>query len=313
MNRRRLIYFFSDYNYLPATLVVAAQIADALRHRNDFDVIVFVQSSNDDLSAIENFAKSRGVQVRAWSSQLAIADKLDFSAHVSAASLGRLVVASHVSSEYESVIYLDGDIQVCGNIERLLDAHPPAGRLLACVDSIAVCVNPEGAHGKSLCAYMGKLGVAKLTSYFNAGVLIADSATWCDIAKAAMQFIAEKPELCLYHDQSALNAVARDIWQPIHPRFNYGPTYEEIGAPFRPALYHYLGPRKPWAPSRPFGKKAATCYDDIGRSLPLLPPMIVSQDLGPLPSRYRPANAIRSLLRRRRLASYIRDTVFAFE
>lgn len=315
MSGRGLIYFFSDYGYLTATLVVALQIVEMDPGAHGLDVHIYVQSDGvNDLGEATEFAREHGIALKPWTAASALGNRLDFAdGHVSPATLGRLLVANEISDDYARIIYMDGDVQALGDIQSLFAVIPPAGSLVAAVDSKSACISSKSEPGKSLSTYMSALGISSPTKYFNAGILLAERQTWCDIAGRAIEFILENPELCKYHDQSALNAVASGMFRPMHPRFNYGPMYDEIGVPFSPALYHYHGAKKPWAASKPFGARAFAPYDALRAILPSLPVLSSGRNDGPVRPKFSPRRAVRNFLRRRRLAQYVRGTDFVLD
>lgn len=309
-----LVLLVADQHYLIPTLIVAFQIRDAIVRPEDVDVIVYVTSPrSSDMDAASRHAQSRGVDVRYWLLPDTEDAQLDFTSHVSPATLGRLFIAEELSDEYSRLIYVDGDVQITGNISDFLNFVPPDNMLVASVDSVAACINPKSAHGQDFLGYISNLGINEIDQYFNAGILCCKLSTWKSTAREAIAYIRSHPDRCRFHDQSALNAVMRGKWLPMHPRFNYGPIYQEIGAPFDPEIFHFHGPDKPWTESMPFGCDLAAPYAAIRRDLPFLPGPADNGRIRHLGNPYSPSRLIRNARRRHRLKKYLRKTDFVLE
>ena len=84
-------------------------------------------------------------------------------------SLARLVIAPHLAPAYQNIVYLDGDIQIVGDVtplvrHRVRDGWIAAGRGSAWFD-------PDDRLGLNPTGYFDALNGATRDSYFNAGVL----------------------------------------------------------------------------------------------------------------------------------------------
>lgn len=309
-----LILMIADEQYILPTLVVAQQIKRTLASPEAADLLMYVTVERSDaMDRMVDYARSQGITVRYWSPMENHETKLEFSSYVSPTTLGRLLIAEDISDHYSRMLYIDGDVQLLGDIGRMIDFVPPEGRLVAAVDSVAACINPQSEHGQEFTAYARALGIDDITTYFNAGILSCRVETWKAIAQEALRYIATHPERCRFHDQSALNAVMRGKWDPMHPRYNYGPIYQEIGVRFAPRLFHFHGPDKPWTGTRPFGDALAAPYDTIGAALPFVRPPADNGRVRRLGKPYSPSTVIRNALRRRRLGQYMRRNSFVLE
>jgi lipopolysaccharide biosynthesis glycosyltransferase len=311
--KRTLIYFVADANYLQVTLVVAFQAAQSLGGRDDVDIVIYTHDIADDLfTQISAYAAPRGVRLVSYHSTIQNhVARLDFGKqHLSPTALGRLEVATAIPDHYDKIIYLDGDMQVLGDIGPLIDLTPPEGSLLGCVDSTYVCAVPSGELARNAQPYLESIGVADRAHYYNSGLVYARRADWQRIAQAALTFILDHGDLCRYHDQSAINAVARGAYLPIHPRYNYGPIYEDVHAPFRPVIYHFMGPHKPWAPSAPFGPALAEPYLRLKAELPCLPVTRATPALRPKLNVWSLPEIARHAARHWQLRKYLRNERF---
>ena len=165
------------------------------------------------------------------------------SRHISVASYQRLLIPSHLPQDISRVLYLDADIVVEADLTDLFD-HPLGGRTIGAVFDASVPIEVPSIP----------------QPYFNAGVLVVDRDAWVasNVTDRALQYLAGHTCGLRFHDQDVLNAVLKDSWQPLEPRWNVqtafwecGPsrnlTAEEIEGAFRnPGIIHYTGYSKPW-------------------------------------------------------------------
>jgi hypothetical protein len=92
------------------------------------------------------------------------------------------------------------------------------------------------------------LGLDRDAGYFNAGVILTRADTWRSLSTEAFGFFLDHMELCLYHDQSALNAVAGRRRVRLAPQWNFAASYFDwhIKPPTPPQIVHFAGGEKPW-------------------------------------------------------------------
>jgi lipopolysaccharide biosynthesis glycosyltransferase len=165
------------------------------------------------------------------------------------AALFRLNLGTLLPIEVEKVIYLDCDVIVFDDIEKMwqLDlgeniigavtnlGHQPVERLNI----------PDG-------------------EYFNSGVLLVNLNKWREfhVGEETLTFMTRNSDRLIFPDQDGLNCVLRGRWKQIPLRWNQQPatysmykkgqaerslsaeTYRE--AIHLPGIVHYLGNNKPW-------------------------------------------------------------------
>ncbi len=146
-------------------------------------------------------------------------------------------------------LYLDSDMLVVGSLASLL-ATDLAGHALAAVE------NPD------LKPHPG-LGFGPEDRYFNSGLMLIDLESWrrLDIKTRVVDRIIADPESIMFVDQCGLNAIFKNAWLPLHPRYNMMSHFWEDGAPraarsfgaaavaealANPCIVHFAGPSKPW-------------------------------------------------------------------
>lgn len=130
--------------------------------------------------------------------------------HVTPANYYRLFIPELI--EADSVLYMDSDIVVVGDIQGLWQT-PMDGKPIAAVKNYYLD-RPR--------SYIEQLGLKRFDQYFNSGVLLFDRAAWqkrC-IYNRIQDFLKNYTGEMVYADQDLLNAVLHDQWAVLDPRFN---------------------------------------------------------------------------------------------
>jgi lipopolysaccharide biosynthesis glycosyltransferase len=169
----------------------------------------------------------------------------------------RLLAPGLLADSYRRVLYLDADAVVLRPIEPLwataLDTH-----VCACSQDLAV---PTVASGMAIRGYV-ELGLGADTPYFNAGVMLIDTARWQAeaVGARAVAYLAEHAKEVNLFDQEALNVALAGRWQRVSYRWNL--IASVAGRPFlvvpdeqradyhaslsEPCIVHFAGTLKPW-------------------------------------------------------------------
>jgi lipopolysaccharide biosynthesis glycosyltransferase len=259
----RLIFFTTDEGFLLPALNAAVQVSE---RRPAADIAVFLVGLSDDLfSKVEREFSPYGlIFFRIGKGDLELAD---YSAikptHLGPSALARLVAAKLIPEQYEHLIYLDGDIQVVGDIAPLVQHDVAPGKILAAAEPMFLCSSPIGRTGRTFRNYARALGLSDPASYFNSGIMAFRRKTWVTIAEEALNFLCENTSLCWHYDQSALNAVVGNRRELLHPSFNYQPLFAKIGSGVEPSIIHFVGPMKPW--HRTYDRLAGDWYSTYRR------------------------------------------------
>jgi lipopolysaccharide biosynthesis glycosyltransferase len=104
-------------------------------------------------------------------------------------------------------------------------------------------------RGRLKMDYLAGIGVdPRKSGYLNSGVFAVSRTTWRGIATEAFQFFVNNIAACLYHDQSALNAIIGDRRLPLSLKWNFQTPYRYLGIEnhIRPHIYHFHSYPKPW-------------------------------------------------------------------
>jgi len=119
-------------------------------------------------------------------------------AHVISA---RLILDRLLPEIYTEILYLDGDIQVVGDLGPVLALQPGAGKIAA-VRDIMVFLESLGHPTPDWQANKAQTG----TSYVNAGVLRVNRGDWAQIAREASAILGRDASLP-FAEQDAINMV----------------------------------------------------------------------------------------------------------
>jgi lipopolysaccharide biosynthesis glycosyltransferase len=330
MNNRAII-FVTDRGYIVPTLVAASQVASEVGISEVADILIYLVGMTaeelDTLSREFQFAKMTFIPINF--TETILSDRISFApSHVSKTTLARFFTAEFIPSRYEHVIYLDGDVQITGSISSLIHHSVDPGKILAANDQFFLSSAHFGSAGRTRRThkkYMNNLGVTDPADYFNAGVLAARRETWASICHEALEFFLNNSEKCLFHDQSALNAVCLSKREIMSPLYNFSTAYAELaGSKVAPAIVHFTGEIKPWfsLDRGPWFGKFAAPYADIIRRFPFL--QAYTGRWSEARARAAAIEARRQKLigrlysmwdlqvRRKRLFAYLKDTHFAF-
>ena len=248
--------------------------------------------------------------------------------HVPFSALARLFTPDLIPESYEHVVYLDGDVQLVGDVEPLLSATVPCGRILAATDQYIISAAQYGYSGelwRRARQYLASINIVDPAEYFNSGVLAARRSTWSSLCQEARDYFYYNSAKCTYHDQTALNAVCLGRREILSPRYNYITPFAAANG-FRlgeQSIVHFTGSDKPWLFTRraPWKATFKTPYDDILRLYPQTSRYVrhwaaLREQLGgDAPPRRThigaASNTWSNFGRRKRLTSYLAETTFA--
>ena len=150
----------------------------------------------------------------------------------------------------DKVIYLDCDLVVCKDLKSLWETD---------VNDVAVAMAPD-----LLCQDKGTLSRLGIdNNYLNSGFIVMNLDYWRkhDVQNRLLAYIIDKGNELIYNDQDALNVILQDERRQLPVKYNVTPHYflknpdnypkemhEEIReARIDPAVFHFLGPVKPWS------------------------------------------------------------------
>lgn len=246
----RVVTFVSDRGYVAQALIAASQLAAQPEVAAIADILIYlIDIPEDEQRAIQAALAPARFNFRFLDSRRFLTDSVGRlpELHCPSSTLGRLVIDAEIPAQYDTVIYIDGDVQIVGPVAALIGFDCPPDTLLAGADRL-----DNGGRYANPPAYLKGIGIDRVADYFNAGVMMARRETWRQLTGAALRFLAENPERCKHHDQSALNAVLNAPGGPrrmmLHPRYNYSTWFRlaDRARAIAPSIVHFTGPIKPW-------------------------------------------------------------------
>lgn len=276
--KRRAVVLVADEGFLVPSLVAADQAARSPGVADIADILVFTTDLKQaDLAAIEaEFARSP-IRIRQLDPDLFLppADTFFNQTHISRTALGRLALHKVLPPHYEHIVYLDGDVQIVGEILPLVAHDVAPGRIAAANEFLWLCDGDWGSYWREHRAYLSAIGVDNPADYFNSGILAFRADTWQEMAPNALDYFNRFPKRCIYHDQSALNAVFVGRREILSPVFNYNSEFVKLGSPeealVAASILHFTGAEKPWFyPGPPWNGRFIPAYDAFVRRHPAL-------------------------------------------
>lgn len=177
------------------------------------------------------------------------------SGELSRASYFRLDIANILDESIEKIIYLDCDLLVYDDIEKMWQLDM-GGKPVAATCDLGIMASARVRKQKNKF-----IGLPFDAPYFNAGVLMMDLKKWRDGNYAEAIIALATQNKYPNHDQDALNKFFMNNWQEIPLRWDVIPPVfnlflkivtkpdlrkKAIEAKLNPAIFHYAGGYKPW-------------------------------------------------------------------
>lgn len=254
---RQGIFFVTDLGFALPTVASALEVRKKVPPGRADIRIVTTDIPSDIIRRLADFIGSYGIQLDVLEgSRFSSFDHGAYNkTHVPISALGRFFMLEVVPDIYDRILYLDGDTWPVGDPLKLLEANLPDGTIGAAEDRNYFRRYEIGPVGRKTRAYFSGLGIDAKAGYFSSGVLLADTKTWREVSAEAFGFFIRNTTRCLYHDQSALNAVAGGRWTRLAPQWNFASSYMEWGLKCAtpPQILHFAGGDKPWTmPFHPY-------------------------------------------------------------
>jgi len=135
----------------------------------------------------------------------------------------------------DKVIYLDCDLVICEDLNKLWDISFDNKFLLARQDM----GNSKFSWESGVSCYK-ELNIPPESKYFNAGVLVINLKLWREhnVSQKVIEYIDKYKKIINRWDQDGLNAILWDKWKELDLRWNASYKYERIKKPF---IYHFTG------------------------------------------------------------------------
>jgi lipopolysaccharide biosynthesis glycosyltransferase len=195
------------------------------------------------------------------------------------AMLARLFLGRLLPADYEQFLYIDGDTQITGALDPLLNYPVPRGQFLATSDPMTFAAPGPDRHGREITAYFSSLGIPPQEQhlYFNTGVLRVNRDGWDEIGMEAWRLFKSQGARSRFPDQDVLNIAGMARRIPMSLCWNFPIFMLNAGVTDRiaPRIRHFMGSPKPWHGSfLPWDAAAHSPYLDIIAKYPELAPYL---------------------------------------
>ena len=170
--------------------------------------------------------------------------------HGATAMMARLFLNSFVPEQYTQYLYLDGDTQILGSLDPLVEAYVPAGHFLAANDVMTFQIEDMAPQSRELNKHLASIGItgADARSYFNSGVLRINRDGWEQIGQEAWERYLNRSGEAKFPDQDALNLVGAEHRLCMSLGWNF-PVFlrnSRVEAGIKPRIWHFTSQPKPW-------------------------------------------------------------------
>jgi lipopolysaccharide biosynthesis glycosyltransferase len=263
------VCYISDEGYLFPSLLSAIQIRENVSRQKADVVMYFI---GEPTSKSELF---RSIYAKYQIRFVVVSPKTIDSMHI---VFARLFIDRFVEPTYQRILYIDGDTQIAGDINPLIDADLPPGTFCAARDPTTLATDTDKRSFPNQAAYFESIGLSanQIRLYCNSGVILFDRASWANICVDSLKLLQEKPRL-RFPDQDLINLAAngRCLTMSFKWNFpiflmNYG--FEDI---IKPRIYHFMSNPRPWqGPFQPWGRKWHRTYIDLLDKHPDLRPHV---------------------------------------
>ena len=264
--RKACFCYTTNTNYMGATVLSALQ---ARRHvaveRADVMILLL---GNDDAEA-KPFA--------AICAQHGILFRRILPAEIEGAPVqcARHFLDRLIEPHYTDIVHVDGDTQIAGSLDPLLDAPLAPGRVLAVPDPMAVTVHHPNAAGHACRGYFRSIGISeeRFDRYFNSGVFRVNRADAGPIGRECVRLYNKHAGRFRYGEQDAFNIAFGEVIDLMSFRWNFPVFFLNGGyeTTIEPRLIHFMSNPRPWQGAfGPWGTAAHRVYGDLAAAHPEL-------------------------------------------
>jgi len=270
---KHCVCYTTDDGYLLPTLISALQARDHVGAK-DGVVICHIGERGRKAEIVNEACRDAKVEFISVSAQTIGGRHVMFA---------RMFLDLILPADYDSVLYVDGDTQVTGSLQPLLDAPLAAGELLAAPDPMVLMLDNRAPEWGRLRSYFSSIGLSqdRRDLYFNSGVLRFGRNDLGEIRSDCLKLLEiERPPL-RFPDQDILNIACAERVRQMSFRWNFPIFFLNCGfrAAIEPKLFHFMSNPRPWhGPLRPWGEEFSAVYarltagrPEFAEMLPRLP------------------------------------------
>ncbi len=250
------VVFASDNNYAQHTAVAMASVLVNTKVPQKVRFyLIDDEIQNENKAKITKTVQNLGGSVEFIKIKNSRLEDCYVSGELSRASYFRLDIANILDESIEKIIYLDCDLLVYDDIEKMWQLDM-GGKPVAATCDLGIMASARVRRQKNQF-----IGLPFDAPYFNAGVLMMDLKQWRSGNFAESIIALATQNKYPNHDQDALNKFFMNNWQEIPLRWDVIPPVfnlflkivtkpalrkKAIEAKLNPAIFHYAGGYKPW-------------------------------------------------------------------
>ncbi len=240
--KKACIAYTTDCGYLFPSLLSAIQAKDNVDSNTSDVAICYIGESCQKSDIIHSICAQNNILF------IAVAPQDIEHLHIMYA---RLFLDQILGYNYERIIYIDGDTQIAGSLQNLIDVTLPTGMILAARDPMILMIERGNKEGQNYQSYLQSIGIKPehMTNYFNSGVMVFNSKDWEETRNECLEIKRQNPINYTFPDQDILNLTAADRNLILSFKWNF-PIYflnhkgiEEI---VKPHIYHFMSNPRPW-------------------------------------------------------------------
>lgn len=250
------ICFATDDNYVKPTAIA---IMTVLLTNKDEEISIYIlaqslleHNKNILCNVVQKYSPKSKIEFCFLTDDIVsqFSSTIKESDHVSIATYFRLYIPSLIPKDIDRILYLDGDIICADSLRPLYETDLKDCSLVA-------------AHDERTCdsESFQRLKYPIENGYFGAGVLLINVDYWRknNIQQKTLDCVKKNKEICVWHDQDALNKILNGTVKFCHIKYNvYEHLYENENnypalfnkeikeAVENPVIIHFCSGRKPW-------------------------------------------------------------------
>ena len=250
------ICFATDDNYVKPTAIA---IMTVLLTNKDEEISIYIlaqslleHNKNILCNVVQKYSPKSKIEFCFLTDDIVsqFSSTIKESDHVSIATYFRLYIPSLIPKDIDRILYLDGDIICADSLRPLYETDLKDCSLVAAHDE-----RTRDSESFQRLKYPIENG------YFGAGVLLINVDYWRknNIQQKTLDFVFKNKEICVWHDQDALNKILNGTVKFCHIKYNvYEHLYENENnypalfnneikeAVENPIIIHFCSGRKPW-------------------------------------------------------------------
>lgn len=235
------IFYTCDDSYLPFTSISIASICETTNSDCEFFILGYNINEENKQKAISISKKYHNCSIHFFniggSKQLSSIEYVNDCPHVTIATYGRFFVGDF-SNDYDKIIYLDGDIIACRDINQLFQSSLEDKICAACPENFLPIRRQQ--------FFQENLKLKINHKYFNAGVLLIDSKKWrkYNIKYKLFEIECTYRDVLKQADQDCLNIMFNGDYFELSNIYNW--MTQEDGDGNDIILRHFNTNVKPW-------------------------------------------------------------------